>query len=385
MKTVDFNKPLSRDNTFSEKYESKIEKFGTDDVIPLWIADMDLPSSQAIQSALIKRVKHPIYGYTVYYDTYYESIIRWMNKSHTWKIQREWIAPISSIVTGLHLAVEVFTKKGEGVIIQPPIYPPFYRAVKNHKRKLLENELKLLNGRYEIDFDDFEKKAKEAKIFLFCSPHNPTGRVWSKIELERLVYICKKNNVIIISDEVHADLVYGGNQHIPIATLKDAKDITITLNAPSKTFNVAGIVSAYAIVENSSLRRRFHEIFKRYSLSEPTPISLSATVAAYEQSDVWLEELLVYLKGNLDFIKRRLGNIPNIKAMPTESTFLIWLDCHAVNLDDKELQDFFVKKAKLGLNPGFTFGKGGEGFMRLNFATSMETLEMAMDQLEKVC
>lgn len=380
---VDFNKPISRDSTFSEKYESKIARFGTEDIIPLWVADMDLASSQSIQSALTKRAKHPIYGYTSYYDAYYESIIRWMDKSHTWKIQREWIAPINAIVTGLHLAVEVLSKKGDGVIIQPPIYPPFYHAVKNHKRKLLENELKLVNSKYEIDFEDFENKAKSAKLFLFCSPHNPTGKVWNKTQLEELAYICKKNDVLIISDEVHADLVYEGSKHIPIATLKDAKEITITLNAPSKTFNIAGIVSAYAIVENSSLRRRFHEIFKRYSLTQPTPISLSATVSAYTESDEWLEELVVYLKGNLDFIKSRLKNMPNIKALSTESTFLIWLDCHKMSLDDKDLQKFFIEEAKLGLNPGFTFGKGGKSFTRLNFAIPRIILETAMDNLEK--
>ena len=379
---MNFDKPISREGTYTEKYESRVIKFGTKDVIPLWVADMDLPSSKAIQDALIERAKHPIYGYTGYHDAYFDAIVGWMKKAHGWQIERDWIAPINAIVTGLNLSVEALSEKGDGIIIQPPIYPPFYYASKNHGRKLLENELKLVDGRYEIDFEDFEAKAKVAKIFLFCSPHNPTGRVWRKDELEKLARICKKNAVIIVSDEVHADLVYKGNRHIPIATLKDAKDITVTLNAPSKTFNIAGIVSAVAIVENSSLRRKFYEIFRRYSLTQPTPISLSATVAAYTLSDSWLEELLVYLKGNFEYIKSRLEKMPNIKAMPLESTFLLWLDCKSLNLDDEKLAEFFIKDAKLGLNTGESFGKGGEGFMRLNFAVPRVVLEKAMNQLE---
>ncbi len=379
---MNFDKIISREGTYTEKYDRRVEKFGTDDVLPLWVADMDLPSSLAIQEALINRVKHPIYGYTRYHDEYFASIQRWMQKAHNWKIEKESIAPINAIVTGLNLAVEALTKKGDGVIIQPPIYPPFYYGVKRQKRTLLENELKLVDGRYEIDFEDFEKKAQDAKLFLFCSPHNPTGRVWRKEELEKLVQICVKNSVLIISDEVHADLIFSG-KFIPIATLQDAKDITITLNAPSKTFNVAGIVSAYAIVENSTLKRRFYEIFQRYSLTEPTPISLCTTVSAYTKSDKWLEELLVYLRGNLEYLHTRLTKIPKIKAMHLEATFLLWLDCKELGLNDKELEQFFITKAKLGLNTGVSFGKGGEGFMRLNFAVSRSVLKEAMDRLER--
>ena len=378
---MNFDKIISREGTHTEKYDQRVQKFGTDDVIPLWVADMDFPSSPAIQEAIINRVKHPIYGYTRYYDEYFASILKWMQKAHNWKIQKEWIAPINAIVTGLNLAVEALTKKGDGVIIQPPIYPPFYEAVKRQKRTLLENELKLVDGRYEIDFEDFEKKAKLAKLFLFCSPHNPTSRLWSKKELEKLAQICKQNGVIIVSDEVHADLVLDG-EFIPMATLQSAKNITITLNAPSKTFNIAGVVSAYAIVENSSLKRKFYEIFQRYSLTEPSPISLLATVASYTKSDEWLEELLIYLRGNLEYLHTRLSKIPKIKAMPLEATFLLWLDCKELGFTDKKLEQFFIKDAKLGLNTGVSFGKGGEGFMRLNFATSRLVLKDAMDKLE---
>ncbi len=377
----DFNTTIPRKNTHAEKYDARVQKFGTNDVIPLWVADMDFPVSPVIQKSLLKRIEHPIYGYTDYYDEYYSSIERWMKKSHNWKIEREWILPINSVVTGLNFAVEVFTKKGDGVIIQPPIYAPFYSAVINHGREVLANELMLVDGEYQIDFEDFEVKAKRAKLFLFCSPHNPTGRVWSEDELRKLVDICKKNGVIIISDEVHADLVYEAT-HIPIATLD--KDIVITLNSPAKSFNIMGIVSAYAVIENETLREKFHEPFKYYSLLHPNLLGLTATIAAYRESDEWLEALKNYLKENLDYIQKRLIAMPKIKAMPTEATFLLWLDCRGLGLLDEDLENFFIKEIRLGLNSGVSFGKGGEGFMRLNFAVPREKLVKVMDRLDMI-
>ena len=380
---MNFNEVISREGTYSEKYEARVEKFGTEDVIPLWVADMDLPVSPAIQSTLLERFSHPIYGYTHYHEGYFEAIKGWMQKQHGWQVQREWIVPINAIVTALNLSVEVLSDKGDGVIIQPPIYPPFYGAVKKQKRKLLENELLLRNGRYEIDFADFSAKAKEAKLFLFCSPHNPTGRVWELHELEKIAKICKENNVRIISDEVHADLTYGKHRHIPIATLEDAKDITVTLNAPSKTFNVAGIATAYAIVPNSSLRRRFFEIFQRYSLAEPSLVSQCVTIAAYTRSDLWLTELLRYLEENLVYLYEAFAQMPKIKPLPMESTFLLWLDCRELGMEDKELSEWFVHEAGLGLNPGYSFGKGGSGFMRLNYAVPRKVLQEAIAKLKK--
>jgi cystathionine beta-lyase len=378
---VDFDKPLSREGTHAEKYDAKLRKFGTNDVMPLWVADMDLAVSLAIQEALLKRIEHPIYGYTDYYDAYYNAIIYWMKKSHHFLVDREWILPLSSVVTGLSFAVDVFTKEGDGVIVQPPIYSPFYTVVTNQKREVLENELIIVEGAYQIDFEDFEAKAQHAKLFLFCSPHNPTGRVWRKEELTKLAIICKKYGVIIISDEVHADLAYT-TKHIPIAIIEEAKEITITLNAPSKTFNIAGIASAYAIVENKKLREQFEVPLKRYALMHPNLLALTATITAYTQSDAWLASVKNYLQANLTYMKERLETMPKIKAMPTEATFLLWLDCTALNLSDDVLEKFFIEKAKLGLNSGVGFGKGGNGFMRFNFAVSHEKLVEAMDRLE---
>lgn len=381
--TVNFDRIVSREETHAEKYEARREKFGKEDVIPLWVADMDLPTAPAIQAALIERMRHPIYGYTHYHEGYFKAVSEWMHKQHTWDISREWIVPISSIVTALALGVERFSKSHEGVIIQPPIYPPFYAAVKRQKRKVLENELLLKEGRYEIDFDDFEAKAQEASLFLLCSPHNPTGRVWEQHELERIVEICRRNSVVIISDEVHADLLHEGRRHIPIASLPGAKELTITLNAPSKTFNIAGIATAYAIIRNDRIRRRFSEIFQRYYLSEPSLVSQTATIAAYTQSDRWLCELLHYLGENLAYLYDVFKTMPRIKPLRMEATFLLWLDCRELQMDDETLQRWFVEKAGLGLNPGISFGKGGSGFMRLNYALPKARLKEAMAALKK--
>jgi len=375
-----FNSRISREDTYAEKYDARAEKFGTKKLIPLWIADMDFAVSPAIQEALFERVEHPIYGYTGYYGEYSDSIVRWMTKSHSWEIERDWILPIGSVVSGLKLAVDLFSEEGDGVIIQPPIYPPFYQAVRTQNRRVLENRLIIEDGAYRIDFEDFEAKAREAKLFLFCSPHNPTGRVWSREELLRLVAICKKHNVIIVSDEIHSDLTYQ-TPHTPIASMDGAKEITITLNSPAKSFNIMGIVSAYAIIEDSKLREQFQAPFLRYSLAHPNLLSMVATRSAYTQSDKWLDEVKSYLSENLAYIHQRLEIIPKIKAMPTEATFLLWLDCRELQLEDEELQRFFVDMG-IGLNQGVNFGSGGEGFMRLNFAMPRDVLREVFDRVE---
>ena len=371
----------NREKSFSEKYDARVAKFGTNDVIPLWVADMDLPTSPAIEEALLKRLKHPIFGYHYYHDNYFQAIIRWMKVQHNWHVRKEAISPINAIVSALHIAVETFTNKGDAVLIQTPIYPPFMHAITHQKRRILDNTLVLKEDRYTIDFEDFARKAKEAKLFLFCSPHNPTGRVWSKEELRKIATICHKENVIIISDEVHADLSYH-KRHIPIASMPEAKENTITLNAPSKTFNIASIVNAYAIIDNSTLRREFLTLFKRYALINPNPLSITATIAAHHDSDHWLNERKAYLWQNLRFINDKLDKMTLIKPCSLEATFLLWLDCRALGLDDASLAAWFIQEAKLGLNPGVSFGDAGKGFMRLNFAHPREALEKALLQLE---
>ncbi len=379
---MSFDLIIPREGSHCEKFDSKIEKFGTNDLFPLWVADMDFASSRAIQSAISQRVKHPIYGYTTFHDSYFASIKYWMNKQHQWKISNKEIIPINGIVPALNLAVEQFTQKGDHVLIQTPIYPPFMSAVKHQGRKIVENQLQLVNGRYEIDFVDFREKAKKAKLFLFCSPHNPTGRVWQRDELEEIIKICHENKVTIISDEVHSDLVYREYKHTPIATIQKARDITITLNAPSKTFNVAGVVNAYAIVQNSSLKRKFESIFTRYALINPNPFSIEVTIAAYRQSKLWLDQLQTYLEENLNYLLYELKETPKIKPIKGESTFLLWLDCRELDMSDNRLSTWFINEAKLGLNSGISFGNGGSGFMRINFALPRMILKLAMKHLK---
>jgi len=380
---MNFDSIISREKTYSEKYDSRVEKFGREDLIPLWVADMDFGVAQDIWEALVQRVNHPIYGYTRYPERYFRAVEKWIVKKYKWPIEREWLVALNSIVPAMNLAVEQLTAPGDGVLIQPPVYSPFYGAVKKQKRRLLENELVLRGERYEIDFEDFEAKAREAKLFLFCSPHNPTGRVWSREELERIADICRRHDLIIVSDEVHADLVYKNHTHIPIGSLDAAKDITITLNAPSKTFNIAGIVNAYAVIPNDSLKRRFLEIFHRFSLIQANPFSVEATIAAYERGEVWLYGLREYLRENLSYLLERFETMPGLRPLPGEATFLLWIDCREMGMEDEALAKWFVEEAGLGLNPGIGFGRGGEGFMRLNFATSRSILEEAMDALER--
>jgi cystathionine beta-lyase len=379
---MDFEYIYNRENTNCEKYDLRMQKFGKTDITPLWVADMDFAISDEISTALSDRLSHPIFGYAYFNDEYFESIQQWMYSQHEWKLKLDSIIPINSIVSALNLSVELFTNIGDKVLIQTPIYPPFMGAVKHHNREILENKLVLINDHYEIDFEDFEEKAKKAKLFLFCSPHNPTGRVFRKWELERIVEISQKYNLIIISDEVHADLVYDGFKHIPISKIADAKEFTITLNAPSKTFNVASIVNAYAICENNSLRRKFNNFFEKRYLANPNPFSIQTTVAAYSKSMNWYKTLMKYLDSNLYYLLESFSQIPQIKPIKPEATYLLWLDCKELGLNDKELEDFFIKRASLGLNSGVSFSQTGSGFMRLNFATHRKTLEQSIKNLK---
>ncbi len=379
-----FDEPIDRSGTYSVQYDEREAKFGTSDLLPLWVADMDLPSPLCVTEALSKRAAHPIYGYTIYPERFFEAIEGWMRKRHGWQIEKDAIVPIPGVVPALNLIVEAFSEPKEGVLIQTPVYHPFFRLGRHHGRRLIQNPLLFENGRYTIDFDDFRKKAKEAKLFILCSPHNPVGRVWSEEELSKMAAICREEGVLIVSDEVHADILYPPHRHKPIAALEESiSKITITLNAPSKTFNIAGLNTAYAIVENDSLRRRLAGAIGRYELGMGNLFGIEALMAAYEGGEAWLKELLSYLKGNIDFVTDYLKNeIPSILPIEPEATYLMWLDCRGLGMDDKELAEFFAKKAKLGLNSGISFGKRGSGFMRLNVACSRGKLEEAMKRLK---
>lgn len=366
---------IDRKNTNSLKWDDLQNRFNNGNLLPLWVADMDIASPKAVQEAIIKRASHPIYGYTIYPKDYFDSIIDWLKE---YNLTKKDIIPSYGVVLSLYISVRAFSKENDGIIIQTPIYPPFISSVKHQKRKILENRLIYENGKYSIDFKDLEEKAKEAKMLLLCSPHNPTGRVWTKNELKKIVDIATKYDLIIVSDEIHSDMSF--KPFTPISTLFDN---TITLNAPSKTFNIAGLHTSFTIIKNSSLKKRYEIEQKRSGVDDPNPFGVEALKVAYTQKE-WLIELKEYLRENRNFVKAFLkdNNIP-IKQIEMEATFLMWLDCKELNLSQKELVSFFIEKANLGLNDGASFGKNGEGFMRLNIGTSKDTLKQAMQQLNK--
>ncbi len=370
-----------RRGTYTTKLDDAIKKFGTDDLLPLWVADMDLASPVCVQDAMKKRAKHPLYGYTVYPERYYKAIKKWMEKRFDWKIKSKWIVPCYGVVPSMNFAIEAYTKKGDGILIQTPIYPPFASSVKHRKRKLLNNTLVYENGKYKIDFEDFETKAKEAKLFLLCSPHNPTGRVWDKEELGKIIDICITYDVLIISDEIHADLVYEKTHH-SVGSFEKMQNRSVILNAPSKTFNVAGLNTSYAIIPDDKLRRRYIIEQNRSGISNGNPFGIEALMAAYEEGAEWLDALKVYFAANIEYVNTfiKINKLP-ITTVKTEATFLMWLDCSNMGLSHDRLIEFFVYEAKLGLNDGKSFGKAGDGFMRLNVGTSREVLEVAMNRL----
>ncbi len=372
---------IDRVGTYTTKLDDAIKKFGTDDLMPLWVADMDLASPLCVQKALQERAKHPLYGYTVYPERYYKVIKQWMEKRFDWKIKTKWIVPCYGVVPSMNFAIEAYTKKGDGIMIQTPVYPPFASSVKHRKRKLLDNTLVYEKGKYKIDFKDFETKAKEAKLFLLCSPHNPTGRVWDEEELEKIIEICTENDIIIVSDEIHADVVYKKTHHI-LGSFEKEQNRCVILNAPSKTFNIAGLNTSYAIIPDEKLRRRYKVEQDRSGISNGNPFGIEALMAAYEEGAEWLESLKEYLFANIAYVNEfiKINKLP-IKTVKTEATFLIWLDCSKMGLTHEKMVEFFVHKAKLGLNDGMSFGKTGDGFMRLNVGTSKEVLEVAMNRL----
>lgn len=374
---------VDRSGTYATKYDDAVRKFGTDDLLPLWVADMDLASPVCVQDALIKRAKHPLYGYTVYPERYYDAIASWYAKRYGWEIEKEWIVPCYGVVPSINFAIEAYTKKGDGILVQTPIYPPFISSVKHRRRQVLENVLRYENGRYVIDFSDFERKAKEAKLFLLCSPHNPTGRAWDTPELEKMIAVCLQNDVLIVSDEIHADIVYEKEHHV-LGNFEKIKKHCVIFNAPSKSFNVAGLNTSFAVIPDARLRRAYRLEQNRSGITNGNPFGIEALMAAYESGGEWLEALKKHLQGNIDFVKAFLkkNQLP-IVAVETEATFLMWLDCRAMGMPHEKLVQFFIERAKLGLNDGESFGECGKGFMRLNIATSREVLKEAMQRVER--
>jgi len=381
----DFDTLIDRTSTNSIKWDVASLPENCRDAIPLWVADMDFACPPEVVAAIQQRASHPIYGYTDRSAEYYSALIDWMKRRNNWDIQREWVRFAPGVVPALNLAVLAYTQPGDKIIIQPPVYYPFAEAVLNNGRQVVENPLVLRDSRYEIDFDDLARKLdSRTKLLVLCSPHNPVGRVWSEDELNRLIDICAARHITVVSDEIHSDIILGPERHHCTANLSEkAADITVTLTAPNKTFNLAGLQIANIIIPNRQLRHAFSQQSANLGLGLANIFGMVAQEAAYGKGEPWLEELLSYLKENYAYLERFLETrLPKIIAMPLEGTYLPWLDCRALGLSDAQLHDLFLKEAKLWLDDGTMFGTGGSGFMRINIASPRSVLARALAQLE---
>ena len=381
-----FNEVVDRSNNFAAKFDERERKFGTSDVIPLWIADMDFKVAKPITDAIIKRAEQGIFGYTSRPNSYYEAFCDWQRIRNNWMVDKDLISFSPGVVPSLSVIIREFSDKNDKILIQTPVYPEFYDVIESWDRVVIENQLSENDGIYSIDFNDFEEKLKQhPKIFIFCSPHNPVGRVWSQKELQRITELCLQYNVMIISDEIHSDLILWDNKHIPTASISnEVSQKTITCTSCTKTFNLAGLQASFVIFPNDEIKKVFDIFWKGLDIHRNNCFSLVAVEAAYRQGQEWLEQLLSYIEGNIDFIGTYCReNIPKIRPSRPESTYLVWLDCRELELENDELKDFMINKARLGLNSGNDFCRSLSGFMRLNVACPRSILEKSMIQLEK--
>lgn len=381
---IDFNKAPSREETNAEKYALREKLFGSVDVLPMWVADMDIQTPSFVMDAISNRVKHPILGYEEIPDSFFESQIQWIKNHHGYELQKEWMFYSPSVVASINLCIQAFSEVGDKVLVQSPVYFPFYSSVTNNDRVLVKNELKEMDGHYTMDFEAFEAAIDEkTKIFLLCSPHNPVGRVWTADELSRIADICIKHDLLIVADEIHSDLIFKGNKHIPFASLsKEIQERTITCYGPGKTFNMAGLAVSTLSISNEELRHKFTKVYTSVHFAEGTVFGHVGFEAAYTQGEQWLDELLVHIQGNIDYLDLCLKEyMPSITMHKPEGTYLAWLDCRGLGLDNKGLKEFFYHDAKLGLSSGVSFGKAGAGFMRINLATPRSTVEEAVSRL----
>lgn len=387
MEKFDFDKVIDCRGTGALKLDMLQEYYGDSDLLPLWVADMDFETPPFIVEALRKRLEHPLFGYTVQPEEYWPTVIRWISTHHGWEVRRRWLTYIPGIVKGIGMAVNVFVKEDEEVIIQPPVYHPFRLTPLANGRRVVYNPLRMNeDGSYSMDFENLEAVAGEkCRMLILSNPHNPAGIVWDRETLVRLADFCRQRNILVISDEIHCDMALWNNKHIPFASVSEAAAAcSITFGAPSKTFNIAGVVSSYAIVPDSVIRRRFFDWLKANELDAPTVFAPIATIAAFRDGEPWRREMLKYVEGNIDLVMDYCSAcLPQIKPLRPQASFLVWLNCRGLGLEHDELVDFFVKKARLALNDGEVFGQGGEGFMRLNVASPRSVIRKALEQLRQ--
>lgn len=380
----DFDEVIDRSNNRSAKYDERMKKFGTEDVIPLWIADMDFRTAQPIIDACVKKAQEGIWGYTSRPDSYFEAVREWEKKRNNWDTDTSLMSWGLGVVPAIAALIETFSKAGDKIMIQTPVYSEFYDITEALDRVVVENQLVEKVESWEIDFEDFEAKAKGCKMFLLCNPHNPLGIVWKPEELKKMAEICIANDVLLVSDEIHSDLIFHGKKHTPTATLsKEIAEKVITCVSATKTFNLAGLQASTTIFPNMEQKKAFDKFWENMDVQRNNAFSSVAMEAAYREGEEWLGQLLEYISGNFDFIKEYCEKyIPKIKPNVPDATYLVWLDCRELGMDNEQLRNFMIQDAKIGLNEGYNFGRSLRGFMRLNAACPRSVLEKALIQLK---
>ena len=386
-KNLDFDAVIDRKNTNSLKYDFAAERGKPENILPLWVADMDFRISSYIQEALVRQAEHGIYGYSDTKKEYFDAVSSWMERHHGWKVEEAWLVKTPGIVFALAMAVKAFTEKGDAVLISRPVYYPFHEVIQENDRRIVDSTLVLEeDGIYHMDFDDFEEKIirEKVKLFFLCNPHNPVGKAWTREELVTLGDICRKHQVIVVSDEIHGDFVFRGNHHVFANLKEEFQEFSIVCTSPSKTFNIAGLQVSNIFIPNNELRKKFKKEIAAAGYSQLNAAGLAACQAAYEKGEEWYNAMISYVKENIAYAKSYIdNNIPRIKMIWPEGTYLIWVDFRGLSLSDRELENLIVNKAGLWLDSGAIFGPSGTGFQRINVACARETLQKALERLKE--
>ena len=379
-----FDEVVCRKHTDALKLEALAPRWGRTDLLPMWVADMDFKTPPFIVEVMKKRMECEVFGYTAKPESWYEAIISWQKRRHKWTITKEMISFVPGVVPALAMAVQAFTQRGEKVMIQQPVYNPFAQVIRNNHRELVNCPLELKDGQYHINFKLFEKKIKGCKLFLFCHPHNPGGRVWTREELKKVATICAQNNVIIVADEIHADLTLLPYEHIPFASVSDeAKQNSVVFASPSKAFNMAGLATSYAVIANPTLRRRFESYVEGNELAAGNVFAFNTVVAAYNKGEEWLQQMLTYVQGNIDEVVSYIKeNIPQLKVIIPQASYLVFIDFSALQLNQKDIVALCTNRAHLALNDGSIYGEEGNGYMRINLACPRSVVRQALAQLK---
>ena len=379
-----FDEVVCRKHTDALKLEALAPRWGRTDLLPMWVADMDFKTPPFIVEVMKKRMECEVFGYTAKPESWYEAIISWQKRRHKWTITKEMISFVPGVVPALAMAVQAFTQPGEKVMIQQPVYNPFAQVIRNNHRELVNCPLELKDGQYHINFKLFEKKIKGCKLFLFCHPHNPGGRVWTREELKKVATICAQNNVIIVADEIHADLTLLPYEHIPFASVsEEAKQNSVVFASPSKAFNMAGLATSYAVIANPTLRRRFESYVEGNELAAGNVFAFNTVVAAYNKGEEWLQQMLTYVQGNIDEVVSYIKvNIPQLKVIIPQASYLVFIDFSALQLNQKDIVALCTNRAHLALNDGSIYGEEGNGYMRINLACPRSVVRQALAQLK---